>query len=561
MTALELWGQARPYAAAMGLVALLAALESLVALLLPWSAMRFTDAVFTGGAFVLPLRLVLLLGILFLLQMVLRILSAWFSGRLALRIAADTRVRLHAHLQSLPLAYVRKQGSGDLLALLTRECEALAQFIGFGLFGLPMACLTALAALVLLYVLEPWFASLLLLLLPLCILLLSGPARRLRHLATGVQASYARLLQRADEHLALLPLIKSCVRENWSNTRFREQVGRFREASELQLQANALLQPLLQFVLALAVLGIATLAARHLVSGGMTPGELVGVILYAVVLVRPLGSVGLLYSQWETAAGALARLQRVLATPQEYQCTGKTPVSCRGDLRVESLWYSHDGRKPLLQGLELWVPAGGIVALVGQNGAGKTTLLHLLLRFLQPDAGRILLDGEDIAGLDLRFLRRNLAWVDQQHLFLDASVRENLLLGHEAASGEAMDRVLDAVGLRDFIRDLPQGMDTVIGEQGARLSGGQRQRLALARALLQPARVLLLDEATAMLDPEGERAVIAAIRPLLAGRTVLFITHRPASLALADRVLELRDGRVYETSGGYRHAGGQVAGF
>ncbi len=216
----------------------------------------------------------------------------------------------------------------------------------------------------------------------------------------------------------------------------------------------------------------------------------------------------------------------------------------KGELAFEKVGYGYPGRESVLDNLDLHISAGETVGITGVNGAGKSTLIHLLLRFVDPDAGRVLLDGHDLREFALRNLRGHIGLVSQNVLLFNASVRDNIAYGNVAATQQEIEDAARAARADDFVMALPEGYATLVGDQGIRLSGGEKQRIALARALLKNPAVLILDEATAMFDPTGEREFIEECHEMLKQRTVLLITHRPASLALADRVLRMEQGRL-----------------
>jgi subfamily B ATP-binding cassette protein MsbA len=232
--------------------------------------------------------------------------------------------------------------------------------------------------------------------------------------------------------------------------------------------------------------------------------------------------------------------------PEPPPNVGTVLPKVRGEIRFEGVSFGYPGRPPALQGLHFHIAAGETVAITGPNGAGKSTLSHLLARLHKPGEGRITIDGADIATVSLASLRSQIGIVPQHVLLFNATVRENIAYGRVDATDVQIEAAARAARAHDFIGGLPAGYDTVIGDQGVRLSGGQRQRIALARALLKDPPILILDEATAMFDPEGEREFLEACRDLLATRTVLLITHRPAPLAMADRTIRLEGGRVVD---------------
>lgn len=544
-----LLSHARPYRGRLALVVLLSLLGSLAGLALPWLAARLLGGVLDASTVDTATVALLLIAALVLLTG-LTIAGGLVSAAVSHRIQSDFRRDIYAHMQRLPLGFFDQSRQGDLLALMTWEVSRLSTFISGTLTSVPAALLTSAGAVAILFAIDPRTAALVPLLVPAYYLVLKLIGRRLRSLARRSQEAEAAIFASAEEDLEMLPAIKAFAREDARLAAYTNQLEQARALSVREAAIYAALSPAMSLVTALAAVALLLLAGQGLAGGRMTPPELFGFLLYAALLTRPVGALANLYGQFQTARGTLGRLQRVLAEPQEpgYRAAGRlTP--CRGAIAFSDVWFSYPGRDGTLRGVSLDIAAGEVIALTGENGAGKSTLVNLLLGFYRPESGTITLDSVDTSTLDVRRLRQAIGYVPQRPLLFNGSVRENIVFGGTGTTREDLERAASLAQALAFIEGLPQGFETQIGDHGVRLSGGQRQRIALARALLKDPPILVLDEATSMFDPEGEVAFVEACQTALAGRTVILITHRPASLALADRIVELADGRLSSIDG------------
>jgi len=377
-------------------------------------------------------------------------------------------------------------------------------------------------------------------LVPLFYLGMKWLGRRLRVLGRTVREAEVDVLWMAECDLEMLPAIKAFAVEEQHSARYGAAIERARRLKLNQVRITAFIGPVVALIAALAAITILVIGNSSLASGNRGPGELFAFLFYAALLTRPVGSLASTYGSYQLARGALARLEAVLKLPPEpgYAQT-QTLGRASGAIAFEAIDFAYPERPPLLSGFNLTIDPGEIIALTGANGVGKSTLINLLLRFYEPGAGRITLDGADIAALDVQDLRRQFGFVPQRPLLLDGTITENIAFGLPDPDPQAIERAARRAQAWDFIGALPQGLATRIGDDGVRLSGGQRQRIALARALLRDPPIYIFDEATSMYDLEGEAAFVEDCIKVLAGRTVIIITHRPASLALADRIIQL----------------------
>jgi len=537
---------ARPHRAALALCVLLMLAETTAALAVPWLGGALAGAWLPGGAVALSTTTILAAMLaLFAVQALLRFANAVVLGGTAERIASELKVRVYDHLQALPLSFFHQRRHGETLALLTSDVYVIGEYLaGTAVALLPLAA-TVAGALAMMFRLEPAMAALAMLAVPLFYLAAKIAGRRLRPLASELQEEHAAAVAIADENLGMLPAIKSFTRERHESARYRNQVDRILRLTTRQLRIQAALGPALQFVAAAGIVALLWLGGARVTGGALSPQELVSFLLYAMLLTRPVAGLADVYGSTQTARGALARLTRALdEKPEPAADSGATLPPARGAIVFDQVSFAYPGRPPALDGLDLRIAAGETVAIVGPNGAGKSTLAHLLMRLHERGGGTIAIDGHDIATVSLESLRSQIGVVPQHVLLFNASVRDNIAYGRAGATDDAIERASRLARAHDFVDALPHGYDTIVGDRGVRLSGGQQQRLALARALLKDPPILILDEATAMFDPQGEIEFLEASREALAGRTVLLITHRPASLAVAQRVLRMENGRI-----------------
>jgi ATP-binding cassette, subfamily B, bacterial len=514
-------------------------------LAIPWLAGNLAAGVLTEGHLSNP-YLVLMLVMVLTIQAGLHYLSQWRSAALAHHILAALRRRVYDHLQALPLPTWQQRSRGDMLALLTNDIERLADYLNASLLGLLPAVLAVMGSLFLMFHIDPRLALAACALLPLSYGVLKWVSRGLRPLAAEMQAAQARQVAVADENFELLPLIKAHVRERHESHKFSTLTSEVLRLGLRQSSIYAALSPAVRWLSAISM--VLLLVALGGAGQSRTAADMIAFMLYVALLTRPLGELADFYGQTRQALGAMERMTQVMNLPTESMLTNdhnKTEIQASSvaidapEILFDHIGFSYPERPPVFSDFHLQIKAGECVALTGANGCGKSTLVCLLLRLMPVQSGQIRLNGQDIAEMDLQSVRSQIAVVSQRVLLANASVLENIAWGSPEASRQDVEEATRRAQAHDFVTALPLGYETVIGDQGVRLSGGQRQKVAMARALLSNAGILVLDEATAMWDEASEAELVAQCQTAFRGRTVIIITHRPALLAMADRVVQL----------------------
>jgi ATP-binding cassette subfamily B protein len=473
----------------------------------------------------------------------------YFVSLLGERVIADLRRTLYGHLLSLDQAFFERTRTGELLSRLSADTELLRSVVGSSMSVALRSGITVVGSAVMLAVTSPRLAMYALLGIPLVVLPMVLSGRRVRGVAKDCQDRVADANARAGETLGAMHTVQSYAREDYERDRFGDAVTVALGTARKRIRLQAMLTAIVVVLVFGSITAVLWVGAKNVVSGDLTAGTLGQFLLYAMLGAGSVGALTEVWSEVQRAAGGMSRINELLqersllSTPAR---PAPLPLPLQGRITLQGVGFHYPTRPDTaaLEDFSLTVEPGETVALVGPSGAGKSTVFQLLLRFHDPETGRITLDGVDLRELEPEALRRQVALVPQDPVIFGTTARENIRYGRLEADAAQIEAAARSAEAHEFLMDLPQGYDSELGERGARLSGGQQQRLAIARALLKDAPVLLLDEATSALDAQSERAVQQALERLMQGRTTLVIAHRLATVLQADRIVVMDKGRI-----------------
>jgi len=556
---------------ATGLVLLLGA--SAVALLQPWPLKLVLDCVLgphelppallgllrpaAGSSFVTAhpktaVLVVMCVGLL-LIEVVLgafHVWSAYLLNSVALRLVFKLRCTLFDHVQRLSLSFHDTSTVGDSLYRITWDSYCVQAIFSEGLVPGLSAVATLLGIGAVMFT-RDWRLTLATLgvAVPL-IVLVRRLDKPMTEQSTRVHESESEVSTRVQETLVGIRAVQAYGREQFESDRFRSQARASLQANLRLTVTQTASQAVVGLVLATGTAAVIWLGAQGVLQGRITAGDLVLLVSYVAMIFKPLETLAYTASAVQSAAAGSRRVLKVLDTSPgvvERKGARELPGPIRGEIVFEDVSFAYRADLPVLNRVGLTVPAGSSLALVGPSGTGKTTLASLLMRFYDPTHGRIILDGQDLRDLKLQSLRQHIALVTQDPILFAASIRENIAYGRPGASQKDIEAAARAAGAHEFIQRLPDKYEAQVAERGATLSSGQRQRLAIARAFLKDAPILVLDEPTSALDVETEEALLQTLEKLMRGRTTLIIAHRLSTVRCADQIAVLKGGQVEET--------------
>jgi ATP-binding cassette subfamily B protein len=470
------------------------------------------------------------------------------SGTVGQKVLLELRRRVFKHFQDLDVRFHDRYTTGRVVSRLTSDIDAIMELLANGFDSLVTAALTMVGVGVLLLVLDLRLGAVCLLCFPVLMLLVRWFSRASSRTYRTVRETSALTIVQFIETMTGIKAVQAYRRERRNSEIFTDVAGRYREANIDSFKLVAIFMPSIKLVGNLTI-GVVLLYGGHrVIEGDMTIGVLAAFLLYLRMFFEPMQDISQFYNTFQSASSALEKLSGVLEEqPSVVQPAKPAPLpDPAGDVHLQHVQFAYAKDRPVLPGLDLHIPAGQTVALVGTTGAGKTTIAKLMARFYDPDSGRVTLDGIDLHDLADADLRRAVVMVTQENFMFDGTIADNIAFGKPTATRAEIEDAARAVGVHAFISGLPQGYDTDVAKRGSRLSAGQRQLITFARAFLADPAVLILDEATSSLDVPSERLVQRALQTILADRTAVIIAHRLSTVEIADRVLVLEHGRIIE---------------
>ena len=545
-TLLRLLTFLRPYKWSVVVTAFSALALMACTITLPYLTRRVIDDVLNGQQEDALLPLVLIVIVVGVIRALFAVMRRMLAGHVSLAVEFDLRDRVFAHLQQLSFGYFDRMPVGQLMSRATSDLQTVRFFLGYGLIFLFMHAFTLVFVTVVLLFINVPLTLLALLMGPALVLVAARASKRSHPVLVDVQQKVADVTQMAEESLAGIRVVKAFGQETAQDERFglRAQAAFTRSMDAARLQS--FYQSLMGFLPVLGVSVVIAVGGVMTINGVLTLGEFVQFYLYLAILTWPFRSIGMLIGSAQRAAASGQRVFEILDTePQVPEPAHPVPLPAGGGhVRLEGVTFGYEPDRPVLRDLDLDIPAGRTVAIIGPTGSGKSTITQLIPRFYDPQQGRVEVDGADVRDVALDDIRRTVGMVTQDPFLFSDTVRANICFGRPEATDAEVERAARMAQADTFIRALPEGYDTVVGERGFTLSGGQRQRVAIARAILVDPRILVLDEATASVDASTEREISRALANVMEGRTTIIIAHRLSTISLADEIVLIDDGRV-----------------
>ncbi len=550
----RLMGFLRPYRAQLWATLLIAWMAMGMSVLIPWLLGRAINAIRAGNQpDLLPLALAIVGAAI--LRLGFTVVRRVVAGKVSLAVEFDLRQLFYSHLQKLELGFFDTQQTGQLMSRATVDLQAIRFFLGYGLIFITQNLLTIVLASIVMFVINPLLAALALIPAPFVVWIASRYNRVSRPAVQEVAQRVAELTAEAEENVSGIRIVKAFAREEFQLHRFQRAVKRVFDQSIYSTRLQAFFSPLIGLLPQMGIALVLLIGGRMVIEGNLSLGNFTAFYTYLLMLAGPLRMLGVAMGMAQRAVASGNRMFEIIdrepaiqspADPVELPAGGGQVRMRDVTLRYAAAPGSENESVPALHDVSLEVDAGKTVALVGPSGSGKTSLVALIARLYDPSAGTVEVDGVDVRDVDLVKLRAEIAFVADDSFLFSASVADNIAYARAGATREEVEAAARLAQADGFIRELPDGYDTRVGERGLTLSGGQRQRVAIARALLADPRILILDDATSSVDATTEAAIKAGLREAMAGRTTFIIAHRLSTVSLADEIIVLDRGELVD---------------
>lgn len=545
---LRLISYLKPYVGRLFAAMACMAISSILAVLPPWLLKNIVDDVLIQKNLLMLNFLALGIIGIYLCKALFSYGQTYLMNWVGQRVIMDIRVQLYDHMQKMSFRYLYKSRIGDLISRMTNDVMILQNLVTNVIVDLVVQSITFVAVVIFLLALNWRLALLTFIVLPLTGYVLNVASKKLRSVGYRIQEELGRVVSIAQEALSAVRIVRSFATEDEELDKFKDQNKSNFRALMHGIQIHAVLGGAVEVILIGALALILWIGGREVVRGRSTPGELIAFIGYLGLLVQPVRVLSKVVSGVQRGLAAADRIFEVFNVTTEVR-PPRSPVILKhieGMIDFEDVYFAYEDKLWILKGINLHIEPGEKIAIVGQTGAGKSTLVDLIPRFYDPDRGRVKIDGYDVRQLDLKTLRRHIGIVPQDPVLLKGSIAYNIAYGCPWASHDDIVRVAEQAGILDFVKSLPNGFDTEIGERGLTLSGGQRQRIAIARAIVRNPRILIMDEATSSLDAAMEQHIQESMQNAAEGRTSLIIAHRLSTVRNADRIVVLDQGKIVE---------------
>jgi subfamily B ATP-binding cassette protein MsbA len=464
------------------------------------------------------------------------------------RVTHDLRCRIYTHAQRLSMSFHDKKRTGDVISTATADVDAIQSAITSGVLDTLYYVMLLIGMSGLMLYLDWRFTLIALSVLPALSVVVYTLTRRIKRTSLDVRVHESDLMSTLHEVLSSMRLVKAFGREDHERRRFEFQSEKIVESTLRARDVKAKLAPAVEVIVAVGSAAVLWFGARHVLDGRLTAGALVVFLLYLSKMYKPIRELSKMTDTYSRALVAFERINNFLAVPLDVRDLpgARRAHRFRGGIELDHVTFAYSPERRSLVDVSLTIPAGSIAAVVGPTGAGKTTLINLIARFYDPQSGRVLIDGEDVRSFYQESLRERMSFVLQDTLLFRGPVWQNIAYGRPEATRAEIIRAAELANADGFIRELPESYNTMVGERGVTLSGGQQQRIAIARALIRDAPILILDEPTTGLDASSESLVLGALRELMRGKTTIMIAHSLTTIQQADQIFVVDHGRVCE---------------